>query len=492
MKQIKNALITVFNKEKIDEIALALTQLNINIFSTGGTFEYLQKKNIPVTDIETLTGYPSIFGGRVKTLHPTIMGGILYQRNHEADEKQAKQYQIPPIDLIIVDLYPFEETLKNTDKTEEIIEKIDIGGISLIRASAKNHKDVLCVPSRKYYPDILEILQTGKGSTTLEERKLFATRCFEVSSHYDTAIYNYFSGTTPLRYGENPHQSACFYGNLDEVFEKLNGKDISYNNLLDIDAAISLMSDLPPCSFAIIKHNNACGVAQRNTLLEAWHAALAGDPISAFGGILICNKTMDTETAEEVNKLFFEVLIAPDYETKALEILKSKKNRIILKQKPYNLRTKQFRSLLNGIIEQDRDISIESIETLSYPTNTKPTSQQLEDLFFANKIVKHTKSNAIVLVKNKQLLASGMGQTSRVDALQHAILKAKHFNFDLKGAVMASDAFFPFSDSVEIATQEGISSIIQPGGSVKDEDSVKVCNEMGVSMVFTGVRHFKH
>ena len=492
MKIIKNALITVYNKEKIAEIAATLTKLNINIFSTGGTFEYLKQLNIPAIEIETLTGYPSIFGGRVKTLHPTIMGGILYRREKQEDIDQAAFYNIPPIDLIIVDLYPFEETLQKTDDPAEIIEKIDIGGISLIRASAKNHNDVLCVPSRAYYQDILDILKTGKGSTTLEQRKLFAKRCFEVSSHYDTAIYHYFAGTTPLRYGENPHQKADFYGNLDEIFEKLHGKDISYNNLLDIDAAVALISDLDPCSFAIIKHNNACGVAQRSTLLDAWNTALASDPISAFGGVLICNKTIDVVTAEEINTLFFEILIAPDFVPEALEILQSKKNRIILKQKSFTLKTKQFRSLLNGVIEQDRDISIESIETLTYPTDKKPTEAELEDLFFANKLVKHTKSNAIVLVKNKQLLASGMGQTSRVDSLQHAILKAKHFNFDLKGAVMASDAFFPFNDCVEIAAKEGITAIIQPGGSIRDNDSVESCNNNGISMIFTGVRHFKH
>ncbi len=492
MRNIKNALITVYNKEKIAEIAALLTRQNINIFSTGGTFEYLKRLNIPATEIETLTGYPSIFGGRVKTLHPTVMGGILYRRDKQEDIDQAAFYNIPPIDLIIVDLYPFEETLQKTDDPAEIIEKIDIGGISLIRASAKNHNDVLCVPSRAYYQDIIDILETGKGVTTLEQRKAFATKCFKVSSQYDTAIYNYFSGTTPLRYGENPHQKANFYGNLDEIFEKIHGKDLSYNNLLDIDAAVALMSDLEPFSFAIIKHNNACGVAQRNTVFESWNAALACDPVSAFGGVLISNATIDSKTAEEINKLFFEVLIAPDFNPEALEILTSKKNRILLKQKAFNLTIKQSRSLLNGIIEQDRDFSIESLDTLTYPTNTKPTEAELKDLFFANILVKHTKSNAIVLVKNKQLLASGMGQTSRIDSLEHAILKSKHFNVDLKGAVMASDAFFPFNDCVEIAAKEGITSIIQPGGSIRDNDSIEACNHHGISMIFTGVRHFKH
>lgn len=492
MKKIKNALITVYNKEKISEIAAMLTNLDIAIFSTGGTFEYLKQQNIPVTEIESLTGYPSIFGGRVKTLHPIVMGGILYRRDVEQDVKQAAFYKIPPIDLIIVDLYPFEETLLKTNDTSEIIEKIDIGGISLIRGAAKNYQDVLCVPSREYYPEILTILEKGKGSTTLEQRKDFAKKCFSVSSHYDTAIYRYFSGTTSLRYGENPHQQAQFYGNLDDIFEKLNGKDISYNNLLDIDAAVSLMSDLNTVSFAVIKHNNACGVAQRSSVLEAWNAALEGDPISAFGGVLITNATVDLASAEEINKLFFEILIAPDFHQEALELLKSKKNRIILKQKPFELQHKQFRSLLNGVIEQDRDISIENSDNLTYPTDKKPTKKELEDLFFANKLVKHTKSNAIVLVKNKQLLASGMGQTSRVDALQHAVAKAKHFNLDLNGAVMASDAFFPFSDCVEIAAKEKIAAIIQPGGSIRDNDSIEACNKNGISMVFTGVRHFKH
>lgn len=492
MRKIKNALITVYNKEKISEIAATLTKLNITIYSTGGTYEYLRQQSIPAIEIETLTGYPSIFGGRVKTLHPTVMGGILYRRDNEKDMEQATFYKIPPIDLIIVDLYPFEETLQKTNDPAEIIEKIDIGGISLIRASAKNFNDVICVPSRDYYQDILDILEKDKGNTTKAQRQEFATKCFKVSSHYDTAIYNYFTGTTALRYGENPHQKANYYGNLNEIFDKLNGKEISYNNLLDIDAAVSLMSDLGPCSFAIIKHNNACGVAQRNTLLEAWNAALAGDPVSAFGGVLICNESVDIATAEEINKLFFEILIAPDFQSEALEVLMSKKNRIILKQKPFTLTTKQYRNLLNGIIEQDRDISIESIDTLTYPTDKKPSKEELDDLFFANKLVKHTKSNAIVFVKNKQLLASGMGQTSRVDSLQHAIMKAKHFNFDLKGAVMASDAFFPFNDCVEIAAEAGISAIIQPGGSIRDNDSIEACNKTNISMIFTGVRHFKH
>jgi phosphoribosylaminoimidazolecarboxamide formyltransferase/IMP cyclohydrolase len=492
MRKIQNALITVFNKEKIDVIASELKRLNINIFSTGGTYDYLREKGFDVTTVESLTSYPSIFGGRVKTLHPTVMGGILYRREEEADVAQAKQYNIPPIDLIIVDLYPFEETLKQTRDEAEIIEKIDIGGISLIRGAAKNFKDVICVPSRNYYDEIIEILRSGNGTTVLEERKRFAGYCFKVSSHYDTAISNYFSGGISMRYGENPHQKAMFYGNIEECFEKLNGKDISYNNLLDIDAAVSLIANLEKYAFAIIKHNNACGAAMRTNLLDAWKDALASDPISAFGGVLVCNGKIDLPTAEEINKLFFEILIAPQYDSDALELLKSKKNRIILRQKEFQLPEKQFRSLLNGVIEQERDISIETKEGLTYPTNLRPTAEQLDDLFYANKLVKHTKSNAIVLVKNKQLLASGMGQTSRVDALNHAIAKAKHFNMDLNGAVLASDAFFPFSDCVEIAEKEGITSIIQPGGSLRDQDSIDACNKAGIAMIFTGVRHFKH
>ena len=492
MKKIQNALITVFNKEKIDIIARQLQDLGVRIFSTGGTYDYLQKIGISATTIESITGYPSIFGGRVKTLHPTVMGGILYRRENKEDIEQAKQYNIPPIDLIIVDLYPFEDTLKQTTDEAEIIEKIDIGGISLIRGAAKNFEDVICVPSRDYYDEFIAILKESKGETTLEQRRKFAGHCFNVSSHYDTAISNWFAGEKQLRYGENPHQSAVYHGNINDYFEQLNGKEISYNNLLDIDAAVAMINDLDKYAFAIIKHNNACGLAQRDNLLDAWKDALAGDPVSAFGGVLICNGTLDKPTAEEINTLFFEILIAPDYAEDALEIVISKKNRIILKQKKFTLPKMQFRSLLDGIIEQERDVSIESIDTLQYPTQKRPTDEQLEDLFYANKLVKHTKSNAIVLVKNKQLLASGMGQTSRVDALHHAIAKAKHFNADLQGAVLASDAFFPFNDCVQIAAAEGITAIIQPGGSVRDQDSIDACNEAGIAMVFTGIRHFKH
>ena len=492
MKRIRNALLTVYDKGQILEIAGALRDCGVRLFSTGGTFRYLTENGVEATDIEDITGYPSIFGGRVKTLHPGIMGGILYRRDEPEDVRQAEKYNVPAIDLVVVDLYPFEETLAKTDDTAEIIEKIDIGGISLIRASAKNYRDVLCCPSKDYYGELLTLLREGKGETTEAQRRAFAEHCFRVSSHYDTAIHRYFEGSRPLRYGENPHQKATFYGNLEEVFDQLNGKEISYNNLVDIDAAMGLMADLGDCAFAIIKHTNACGVAQRGTLLQAWTDALACDPVSAFGGVFVCNAPVDLATATEINKLFFEVLIAPDFAPEALELLKSKKNRILLRQKKAALPERLCRTLLNGELEQERDHSIESLETLSYPTEVRPTETELEDLFFANKLVKHTKSNAIVLVKNRQLLASGMGQTSRVDALAQAVEKAHRFNFDLHGAVLASDAYFPFRDCVDIAAREGISAIMQPGGSIRDQESVDACNEHRIGMVFTGVRHFKH
>lgn len=492
MKRIRNALLTVYDKNHILEIASVLRDCGVRLFSTGGTFRYLTENGIEATDIEEVTGYPSIFGGRVKTLHPGIMGGILFRRENAEDLKEAEKYNIPAIDLVVVDLYPFEETLSHTDNREEIIEKIDIGGISLIRAAAKNHKDVLCCPSQSYYGELIALLKEGRGQTTEEQRFRFAEHCFRVSSHYDTAIHRYFEGSRPLRYGENPHQKATFYGNLEEVFDQLNGKEISYNNLVDIDAAMGLMADLGDCAFAIIKHTNACGVAQRDTLLQAWTDALACDPVSAFGGVFVCNAPVDLATATEINKLFFEVLIAPDFEPEALDLLKSKKNRILLRQKKALLPERLCRTLLNGELEQERDHSIESVETLAYPTEVRPTEIELEDLFFANKLVKHTKSNAIVLVKNRQLLASGMGQTSRVDALAQAVEKAHRFNFDLHGAVLASDAYFPFRDCVDIAAREGISAIMQPGGSIRDQESVDACNEHRIGMVFTGVRHFKH
>ena len=437
-------------------------------------------------------------------MHPKVFGGILARRDNDGDKAQLKEYEIPEIDLVIVDLYPFEETLAKTSDKQEIIEKIDIGGISLIRAAAKNYKDVLVVPSSAYYNDLMTLLQTKEGSTEETDRRWFAAQAFNVSSHYDTHIFNWMNPgnikafkqsenkATVLRYGENPHQEGVFYGNLDDVFEQLHGKAISYNNLLDLDAAINLINDFEETTFAVMKHNNACGLACRESLAEAWKDALAGDPLSAFGGVLITNRIVDKETASEINKIFFEIILAPDYDEGALEILKTKKNRIILKKRSYSFPKSQFRSLLNGAIQQDKDLKVETAEDLKVVTDIAPTAGQIEDLLFANKLVKHTKSNTIVLAKNKQLVGSGTGQTSRVDALKHAIEKAKNFNLPLEGAVMASDAFFPFADSVEIADKAGIKSVIQPGGSIRDKDTIAYCNEHKLSMVFTGVRHFKH
>lgn len=504
MKRISSALISVFHKDRLDTIVKLLRDLNITIYSTGGTFEFIKKMGVNALTVESLTSYPSILGGRVKTLHPKVFGGILGRRDNKDDLNHFKQYEIPEIDLVIVDLYPFEQTVASTSNEQEIIEKIDIGGISLIRAAAKNYKDVLIVPSFDQYDDLISLLKEKNGHCTIEDRKYFATQAFQVSSHYDTAIYNYFnqekedvfkqsiSQSTILRYGENPHQKGVYYGNLEAVFEQLHGKAISYNNLGDLDAAINLINEFDETTFAILKHNNACGIASREQLVEAWKAALAGDPVSAFGGVLITNQIIDEETAHEINKLFFEIILAPDYETAALDILKTKKNRIILKKKSYDFQAKQFRSILNGVIEQDRDIKMEESSDLKVVTKTSPNEYEITDLLFANKIVKHTKSNTIVLAKNKQLCASGVGQTSRVDALKQAIIKAGEFNLDLNGAVMASDAFFPFADSVEIAHKAGITSVIQPGGSVRDQESVDYCDKNNMSMVFTGIRHFKH
>ena len=441
----------------------------------------------------------------MKTLHPKIFGGVLFRRDSEADRDDQEKYDIPEIDLVVVDLYPFENTLKESpENDEEIIEKIDIGGISLIRAAAKNYNDTLVIPSKDQYEKLMEILNNN-GETSVSTRKEMALEAFDVSSHYDTAIFNYFNRDfnkpffkqsehqkKELRYGENPHQMGSFFGDLEELFDQLHGKQISYNNLIDIDAAVNLIADFEPKTFAVLKHNNACGIATRDNLFDAWKDALAGDPVSAFGGILITNSRVDEGTAQEINKLFFEVIIAPSYEDGALEILKQKKNRIILVQKCASLPKKQYRSLLNGVIVQDRDVRTEYKSDLTPVTKVKPTDQEIEDLLFANKVVKHTKSNAIVLVKNRQLCASGVGQTSRVDALKQAIDKAKNFDFDLNGAVMASDAFFPFKDSVEIASKAGVQSVIQPGGSKRDQESIDYCDEQGMSMVFTGVRHFKH
>lgn len=505
LKQIKTALISVFYKENLDKIVQELKKLNIQIYSTGGTLNFIQECGVNATAVEELTSYPSILGGRVKTLHPKIFGGILARRENENDLFQLQEYQIPEIDLVIVDLYPFEETVASGASEPEIIEKIDIGGVSLIRAAAKNFKNVLVIASRNQYNDLLELLETKNGITDSADRRKFATEAFNITSNYDVAIYNYFSGDFPkpafkqsiqdnktLRYGENPHQKGVFYGSFENLFDQIHGKEISYNNLLDIDAAINLISEFEEPTVAILKHNNACGLATRSTLLQAWHDALAGDPVSAFGGVIIVNRMIDTETANAMNTLFFEVVIAPGYHSEALSTLTSKKNRIILLQKKFILPQHQFRSLLTGALVQERDLSIETEKDMKSITTKSPSKDELKDLIFANKIVKHSKSNAIVLAKNQQLIASGVGQTSRVDALKHAIEKANNFGFDLKGSVMASDAFFPFPDCVEIADKAGVTAVVQPGGSVNDQKSIDYCNEHNLAMVSTGIRHFKH
>ncbi len=503
-KTISTALVSVFNKQGIDRIVKQLAKQNIKIISTGGTEEYIRNLGIDVIPVEKITGYKSILGGRVKTLHPMIFGGILSRRDDTNDQKEVSEYNIPQIDLVIVDLYPFEQTVQTSDIEAEIIEKIDIGGISLIRAAAKNYKDVLVVPSKEYYDDLIEILDREEAQTSIEERKKFAKYAFAVSSNYDTAIYKYFSDDDleflrvsepqhmELRYGENPHQKGRFFGNFDEIFEKIHGKQISYNNLLDISSAVDLIAEFDELTLAIMKHTNACGLASRDNLLDAWKDALAGDPLSAFGGIIITNTKIDKQTANEINKIFYEVVIAPAYDKEALEILESKKNRIILIQKQKVAPKLQIRSVLNGYLAQQKDTKIVDIDDFKYVTEQKPSKEEIEDLIFANKIVKNSKSNAIVLVKNKQLVGSGVGQTSRVDALKHAIEKAKAFDLNLEGAVMASDAFFPFADSVEIAFNEGIRAVIQPGGSIRDKDSIEFCDKHNMSMVFTGFRHFKH
>lgn len=505
LEKINSALISVYNKENLEKIVHLLKNLGIKIYSTGGTQKFIENLGAEVFPVEDLTGYPSILGGRVKTLHPKVLGGILARRDVKDDKKELEKYQIPEINLVIVDLYPFEETVASGADEASIIEKIDIGGISLIRAAAKNYKDIVIISNKGQYEDLKHILQNNNGKTTLEERRKLAIEAFNVTSHYDTAIFKYFNLENQvmsfkesitegrsLRYGENPHQKGIFYGNFDKLFDKLHGKEISYNNLLDIDAAVTLMSEFSESTFAILKHNNACGVASRNELLQSWKDALAGDPVSAFGGILISNMEIDKETAENINKIFFEVIIAPGYRSDALEILKQKKKRIILVQKSFESAKFLYRSLLNGVIFQERDIKMESEADMETVTKKKPSDSEITDLIFANKIVKHSKSNCIVLAKGKQLIASGIGQTSRVDALKQAILKARNFKFDLNGAVMASDAFFPFADSVEIADNAGITSVIQPGGSIRDKDSITYCDKHNISMVFTGIRHFKH
>jgi phosphoribosylaminoimidazolecarboxamide formyltransferase / IMP cyclohydrolase len=496
MKKISSALISVYYKEGLEPILDLLKKHDVKIYSTGGTQTFIENLNMKVTPVEEATGFPSILGGRVKTLHPAIFGGILHRRDNSQDIEEINKFNIPPIDLIIVDLYPFEETLKNNGSEEEIIEKIDIGGVSLIRAAAKNYNDTLIVANKNLYQLLSEQLSNNEGKTSIETRKSFAEQAFLTTSTYDTAIYNYFAGKKnyELRYGENPHQQATFTGNLEKLFTKHQGKELSYNNLLDIDAALSLVLDFPKTEpvFAIIKHNNACGMAIRPTLKQAYLDALAGDPVSAFGGILCCNTEVDEATAEEMDKLFFEIVISPAYSDQAIQILQSKKNRIILATNDTSMPNQMTRTILNGVLTQDRDSKTETFSDLKVITNKQPNEAEKRDMVVANILVKHTKSNAIILVKNNQLLASGTGQTSRVDALNQAIHKAKHLGFNLNGAVMSSDAFFPFPDCVEIAHNEGINAVIQPGGSIKDALSVDYCNANNMSMVMTGNRHFKH
>ncbi len=492
-KKIQSALISVFYKDGLEPLARTLQSLNITIYSTGGTQKFLEDLGIPCVAVESVTGYPSILGGRVKTLHPSVFGGILGRRYEEQDLQEMAQFNIPALDLVIVDLYPFEETVRNTTEEKLIIEKIDIGGPSMIRAAAKNFRDLVVLSAKEDYERLNQLLINQNGSTNLDQRKAFAAKAFEVVMHYDIAIHNYFNPITgkTLRYGENPHQIAHFYGNLDNWFTQLNGKELSYNNLVDVDAAIAIIAELPKTSFAIIKHTNVCGVAQRTTVLESWTSALAGDPESAFGGVLVTNGTIDKATAEAIQEIFFEVLIAPAFDQEAITILSAKKNRILLQTKEgVSFKATQQKSILNGTLEQ-------GIDSGNYANwdevGARPcTDAEKEDLIFGNIICKHLKSNAIALVKNKQLVGKGCGQTSRVDALRHAIEKAKQFNFDLNGASLASDAFFPFDDCVKISHQAGIQSFIQPGGSVRDKDSIEYCVNNGLAMVITGLRHFKH
>ncbi len=505
-KRITNALISVFDKDGIAPIVEKLSEQGVTIYSTGGTQKYIEDLGINVEPVEELTSYPSILGGRVKTLHPKVFGGILSRRELAGDVAQLEEYDIPEIDLVIVDLYPFEKTVASGAEEQAIIEKIDIGGISLIRAAAKNFKDVVIVPSKDEYEFLQQILDSSGAESNLEQRKYLAKQAFEISSHYDSAIFGYFDGEetsaikvsksekTSLRYGENPHQNGAFFGDLTALFDQLHGKALSYNNLLDVDASVQLMSEFPTDkpTFAILKHNNACGLAIRDTVVSAYEAALAGDPVSAFGGVLISNQEIDAAAAEKINSLFCEVVIAPSYATKALETLKSKKNRIILVQKVAQFESFTIRTALNGYLWQDKDTKKDAIAESSLATESDCTEQEKLDLEFAAKLVKHTKSNTVVLAKNGQLCASGTGQTSRVDALNQAITKAQAFGFDLEGAVMASDAFFPFPDCVEIAHNVGVNTVIQPGGSIKDQLSIDYCNAQKMSMYFTGTRHFKH
>ncbi|HEX8426735.1 bifunctional phosphoribosylaminoimidazolecarboxamide formyltransferase/IMP cyclohydrolase [Hymenobacter sp.] len=512
LQPIRSALVSVYYKDRLEPLVALLKEHGVTLYSTGGTQQFLEEQGAEVTAVESLTGFPAVFGGRVKTLHPKVFGGILHRRHEPADLAEAERHQIPPIDLVIVDLYPFEETVASGAPEADIIEKIDIGGISLLRAAAKNFRDVLVVSSRDQYQAVTELLGQKNCATDLEDRRQYAAAAFAATAHYDTAIGQFFSNSstatnnkkpetkneqpaTPLRYGENPHQSGTFHGDLAALFDQLHGKQLSYNNLVDVDAAVLLMQEFQvegPAACAILKHTNACGVAQAATLQEAYLNALACDPVSAFGGVIIVNKPVDAATAAELNKLFFEVLIAPEFEADALPVLQSKKNRILLRQKPVEFPAKQIKTLLNGIIEQDFDRATEGAANFCTVTESAPTTDEVAALEFALKVCKHTKSNTIVLARAGQLLASGVGQTSRVDALRQAIDKAKSFNFDLKGAVMASDAFFPFPDCVDIAGEAGIRAVVQPGGSIKDQDSIDACNRLGMAMVLTGVRHFKH
>lgn len=499
-KKIQSALISVFYKDGLEDIVKELSTLGITIFSTGGTQSFIEKLGINVVPVENLTSYPSILGGRVKTLHPSVFGGILGKRDDDTHLAEMKQYNIPEIDLVIVDLYPFEETVANTNDENAIIEKIDIGGPSMIRGAAKNHKDVLVIANKGDYTALLQLLQSQKGETTLEQRRSFAIKAFDVCTSYDTAISNYFHQSSigspfnkpekALRYGENPHQSATFYGNLDELFDQLNGKELSYNNLVDVDAAVELIKEFTETTFAIIKHTNVCGIAQRSSIKESWDAALAGDPESAFGGVLVSNKSIDKATAEAINEIFFEVLIAPSFNEDALAILKSKKNRILLQIKKQPANKQQYRSLLNGILSQENDEG--NYTDWKEVGGRDCTAEEKADLAFANLVCKHLKSNAIALIKNKQLIGKGCGQTSRIDALRHAVDKAKQFKFDLSTSVMASDAFFPFNDCVQLGHEAGVTAFIQPGGSIRDNDSIKYCKANDLAMVLTGMRHFKH
>ncbi len=503
-KKVSRALISVYDKEPVRPLIETLHQGGVELISTGGTLSFIREMGLEAVAVEELTGYPSILGGRVKTLHPSIFGGILGRPSTESDVLEMQRHEIDPIDMVVVDLYPFEKTLASGASHDEMIEKIDVGGISLIRAAAKNHAEVLVVPSAEYYGEVINLLNASSYSTSLSVRRRMAAAAIEVSSHYDTIIFNYLNdgevnvfkesigSARTLRYGENPHQQGCYYGKLDEMFEQLNGKPLSYNNLLDIDAAVALIAEFSEPTFAIIKHTNPCGVASRESLEEAWHDALSGDPVSAYGGILIANREITTELASSIHKLFFEVLIAPGFEHEALELLSERKNRIILRKKPFILPDYRFRSVLNGVLWQTQDHKSAMPELWKSVTDAKPDMDQEKDLVFANTIVKHLKSNAIAIVKDSMLIGTGMGQTSRVDALNHAMAKAKTHGHDLRGSVMASDAFFPFADSVELAHGAGISAIIQPGGSVRDQDSIDYCNTHGMAMVMTGNRHFKH